>query len=270
MPAHRKNQPGARTPLRLIQLDANAGSPTVVTAEVKLKIGDEPMRLAITVPSGPARVGRSLPVFQGLADVVVGVGIRQVERSGARVSCRAGCGACCRQPVPVLESEARHLKRLVDELPEPRRAHVRERFAAAIRRLDEAGLLDQMRDTTLAADVIALGLDYFRLGLPCPFLQDESCSIHPDRPITCREYLVTSPPEECTRPAEERVCGVPLPGQVGQVVHTFDRQASGSPSGWVPLVLALEWVEAHTEEPPTSSGPDLLRAFLSGLAAGNG
>ena len=39
-----------------------------------------------------------------------------------------------------------------------------------------------------------LGREYFQLGIPCPFLEEESCSIYHDRPITCREYLVTSPP----------------------------------------------------------------------------
>jgi Fe-S-cluster containining protein len=227
------------------------------------------MRLALTVPSGPARVDDLLPVFRGLADAVVGVGVRKVEHEGARVSCRAGCGACCRQPVPVSESEARALGRLVDAMPEPRQTVVRERFAAAVRRLADAGLLDRVRDTSPAGPVLAVALDYFRLGLPCPFLEDESCSIHPDRPVACREYLVTSPAEECSRPAEGRVCGVPLPARVGQAVRAVDRQASGS-SGWVPLVLALEWAEAHHEAPPAGAGPDVLQAFLSGLAGEGG
>jgi Fe-S-cluster containining protein len=263
------DRPGGRTPLPLIQLGAFPDSTAVVTADIRVTIGGEPMHLAITVPSGPTRVGDLLPVFQGLADVVVGVGVRKVEREGARVSCRAGCGACCRQPVPVSESEARALKHLVEGMPEPRRTQVRERFAGAVRRLAEGGLLDRVRDTKPGSDVVALSLDYFRLGLPCPFLEDESCSIHPDRPVACREYLVTSPAEECSRPDERRVFGVPLPAQVGRAVRAVDRQASGSGSGWVLLVLALEWAEAHPEG-PCGVGPDLLRAFWSSLVGGSG
>ncbi len=41
---------------------------------------------------------------------------------------------------------------------------------------------------------------YFHLGIACPFLEDESCSIHADRPISCREYLVTSPAVNCADP----------------------------------------------------------------------
>jgi Fe-S-cluster containining protein len=262
------DRPGGRTPLPIIRLDAAPGSDAVMTADVCVTIGTEAMRLALTVPSGPSRVDDLLPLFRGLADAVVGVAVRAVERQGARVSCRAGCGACCRQPVPVSESEARALKRLVDAMPEPRRTRVRERFAAAVRRLADGGLLGRVRNTSPAGDLQAIALDYFRLELPCPFLEDESCSIHPDRPVACREYLVTSPPEECRRPAAERVCGVPLPARVGQAVRALDRQASGSASGWMPLVLALEWAEAHPEAPPAGSGPDLLEAVLAGLAGG--
>jgi Fe-S-cluster containining protein len=252
-----------RTSLPLIRLDAAPDSNAVVTADIQVTIGGEPKHLAITVPSGPARVEDLLPVFRGLTGVVVDIGIRNVERKGAQVSCRAGCGACCRQPVPVSESEARGLRRLVDNMPEPRRSQIRERFADAVRRLDKSGLLERIRDTPPGEDMVAVGLEYFLLGLACPFLEDESCSIHPDRPIACREYLVTSPAEECARPAEARVRGIPLAAHVGRAVRAIDRPASGARSGCVPLVLALEWTEAHPDEPPPAAGPDLLLAFWS-------
>jgi Fe-S-cluster containining protein len=266
MPTEPPDRASGRTPLPVLRLDAAPGCAAVMTADIEAVIGGEPMRLALTVPSGPARVDDLLPVFRGLADAVVGIGVRQVEQQGARVSCRAGCGACCRQPVPVAEAEARAIRRLVEAMPEPRRTQVRERFAAAVRRLADGGLLDRVRDTGRRDDLLAVAVDYFRLGLACPFLEDESCSIHPDRPIACREYLVTSPAEECGRPAEGRVSGVSLPVGVGQAVRALDRQASASASGWVPLVLALEWAEAHPEPPPAPSGPDLLEAFFARLA----
>lgn len=38
---------------------------------------------------------------------------------------------------------------------------------------------------------------YFGLDLPCPLLADGVCSIRDDRPLACREYLVTSDPAHC-------------------------------------------------------------------------
>ena len=49
------------------------------------------------------------------------------------------------------------------------------------------------------------------MGVPCPFLEDESCSIHPERPLVCREYLVTSPAALCAGPTQEGVTPVAVP-----------------------------------------------------------
>ncbi len=44
----------------------------------------------------------------------------------------------------------------------------------------------------------------------------------------------------------------------------MDRKASADAATWVPLVLALEWAEAHPEGPPRP-GPGLLREFFEQL-----
>src|SRR5262245_6458524 len=118
--------PEPRFPLPLVDLAA-AGcrdAPEVVTAEVRLKIGGSPVHLRIDGPAGPVGPRDLLPVLHGLAEVVTAAAVRQVEQQGRSVSCRKGCGACCRQVVPVSPSEARDLARLVAALPEPRRSAV--------------------------------------------------------------------------------------------------------------------------------------------------
>ena len=40
---------------------------------------------------------------------------------------------------------------------------------------------------------------YFAAGIPCPFLEEERCGVYDERPVVCREYAVTSPPELCER-----------------------------------------------------------------------
>ena len=129
-------------------------------------------------------------------DLVMGRPVKTAEKSGKSISCKAGCGACCRQLVPITPTEAYNLRDLIESLPEPRRSDIRARFAEARRKLDEAGLLEKLlHPETVGDELRAVGMEYFRLGIACPFLEAESCSIYPDRPIACREYLVTSPAE---------------------------------------------------------------------------
>jgi len=56
-----------------------------------------------------------------------------------------GCGACCRQLVPITEIEARYLGELVEFLAQERQTEIRRRFADVLRRLDEADLLETLR-----------------------------------------------------------------------------------------------------------------------------
>jgi Fe-S-cluster containining protein len=265
MSAEQTSPAAGRTELPVVHLDATRGGQIAdaAAADVHLKIGEEPVRLRITVPTGPARPRDLLPVFQGLTDVVVGVAVRQVEREGKAISCRAGCGACCRQLVPVAPSEARDIARLVEAMPEPRRAEIKGRFAAALERLGTAGLLDQIRGRWQEAGspLLSLGLDYFHVGVPCPFLEDESCSIHPDRPLSCREFLVTSPAEHCARPTPETVKAVRLPAHPAAALREVDRRAAQP--AWVPLILALEWAAAHPDEPPARPGPVVAQEFFA-------
>lgn len=235
------------------------------TARIELSIAGRPLHLSLEVPAGPTRRRALLPIFRGIADSVVDISVQAVEARGERVSCRKGCGACCRQLVPITEPEAHALRDLVDHMPPQRRAVVEARFADARERLERAGLLDLLLDPAHgdAATRRNLGLAYFALGIACPFLEDEACSIHADRPIACREYLVTSPAAHCAAPSADGVRTVPLAGRVSNAVGRTVAPADG-PAPWVPLILAPEWARAREEEAPRT-GRELIEEFFRQL-----
>lgn len=236
-----------------------------MTGLVQLSISGQPVNLEITVPEEPTAFTNLLPIFQGLADVVVDRAVEQVEQQGQAISCTKGCGACCRQLVPISMMEAYWLAELVEAMPEPRQTHVRERFAQARQRQQEAGLSTALNQPQLldAAQRKSLGLAYFQLGIACPFLEEESCSIHPDRPAVCREYLVTSPAADCAQPRSETIKMVPLFATVSRAVRSLEQDALGSPVQWMPLTEALAWVSDHPLQPSPQPGPAMLQAFFT-------
>lgn len=240
-----------------------------VTATVSLSGPDWELRTSVTVPKGPTAVRDLLPLAQSFADAVVDAAAKTEEDQGKKISCKKGCGACCRQMVPIAETEARQIRDLVASLPEPRRSDVRARFADARDRLEKAGLLAQLLgpdDLAAAEENHTFGMKYFAQGIACPFLEDESCSIHNDRPIACREYLVTSPAENCSRPTAETVQLVKLPLKIWPAIAHFDKVAPSAQSiRWVPLVLAPEWADSHPDDAPLRSGPSLLQDFFEHL-----
>lgn len=241
-----------------------------VTVKLELPLGAEVLRADIAMPAAPMPVDALQPVFVAIAEAVIAKGIAAEAAAGREVSCRAGCGACCRQLVPTTEPEARQLAALVGALPEPRRSAVRERFAQALQQLDGSRVLELMRhpERFSEAEFLASELPkaYFELGVTCPFLENESCSIHPERPIACREYLVTTPPERCSKPWQEGISRVPLPGHVSTAVTKIGVRPPRRFARWVPLVLALEWAARDTQdEMPPRPAPEWLQEFVQQL-----
>lgn len=237
-----------------------------VTANAVLSVGGVKLRASMTVPKDEVAFDALLPVLRSLTGLIVGRAEEAVAAAGETISCRKGCGACCRQLVPLTEMEARMLRALVDALPEPRRSNVRNRFAEARRRLEASGLLEPLAHPERFADeqlrARDLGLAYFRVGIPCPFLEDESCSIHPERPLACREYLVTSDPRHCAELPNDEVRVVPLAGKVSTAATLVGVDSSRRFTRWVPMVLALEWAENHPDDLPPRPGPEWLRDLI--------
>lgn len=225
------------------------------TATLRLTVGDLRVVHPITVPSAPVPATEVVPALQGLVNAVVAA-----AEAGKAISCRKGCGACCRQLVPVSRTEGERLLALVETMDAERRERLHARFAAAEAILDDAGLSDRAGRSDRE-----LSLAYFALGIPCPFLEEESCSIHPDRPLVCREYLVTSPAELCAGPSQEGVTPVPVPK-----VSMAARGLQNDGEDWFPLALLTKWAETRPRSDMRKTGPEWVQRFLRAIGAQKG
>lgn len=227
------------------------------TATLRLSVGDLKVVHPITVPSGPVSASEVVPALQGLVNAVVAAAEDGLVKSGGEISCRKGCGACCRQLVPVSRTEGERLLGVIEAMPVERRKELGARFATAATAIKGAGL-DQRRGR---ADR-ELSTGYFALSIACPFLEEESCSIHPDRPLVCREYLVTSPAELCAGPAQEGVTPVPVPK-----VSMAARGLQDEREEWFPLAMLMEWSRTRARGGARRTGPEWIQRFLKKVGA---
>ena len=237
-------------------------SAKTINVKVALAGPEWQLQTTMSVPSEPIALKEMLPLFFSFADAVI-----SAAATGKKISCKKGCGACCRQLVPISETEARWIKELVDCLPPQKQSHIRDRFAEARHRLVEAGLLDKLLDheNWREGEGWSIAMSYFSLGIPCPFLENEACSIHQDRPIKCREYLVTSPAANCRQPSANTVRMVDLPFQMWTALARLENTSATREVSWVPLIFALEWADAHAQEPEPRAGHEVLREFFDRL-----
>jgi len=103
-----------------------------------------------------------------IADTGIAVALRDVEKKQKKkIACGKGCGSCCehQKDLPFYPHELVGIYWYVSEkLPATTRDALKSRLAAH------------------TADA------------PCPFLIDGSCSIHPLRPLGCRQFNVFTTP----------------------------------------------------------------------------
>jgi Fe-S-cluster containining protein len=253
-----------------------SSSPAVAPASTAkatfaIPVGGGVLHASAQLPLGRTTLTQLLPVVQSIENAVVGRIEGEARAAGTPISCRAGCGACCRQMVPVSLFEAEALHEWLDSLPAERQEEIGQRFHRALSALRDAGVIDKLvkEDWVVDADeATQLAVDYFRAHVACPFLENESCSIHPIRPLSCREYLVTSPPELCEDPAKNDVAGLRFPLRLSKVLYAFGREISGDPRGWIPLVFLMAWGSSGQKpgERVAGSGEEVLRRFLQAAA----
>jgi Fe-S-cluster containining protein len=237
----------------------------MLTADLELRIGDRTLAVRLPVPAGPTTLRGMLPALRALMAGLTGVAIGLAAGEGREISCRARCGACCRQVVPLAGAEAHHLAALIDALPEPRRSIVVARFAAARAQLEAAGLwadLVHMARLDDPAATKALEFTYFAQRIACPFLDDESCSIYTERPLACREHLVSSDPGHCAEPGGQGVVPIRLGRRLSAAVA---RAGTVDAPHHVALIALFEWIAWNPEVPAARDAASILDEVLSYL-----
>lgn len=224
---------------------------------------------SIDVPTGFVPVTAIVPALRRLGEEAERLEERRAVEAGQSISCRMGCAACCRMLVPLSPPEAFALKGYVDSLPADRRDRLSQRLTETKNRLKDHDLLDQLsavaEGTTTHSDedFEPLNRAYYALRMPCPFLEQEMCSIYEARPAACRELLVTSPPEWCRDLEHHPVQPIPVPIRMGSVLGLLWGELTQSAPRLIPLPLAMDWAERHqAENQPRWQGTALLDQAL--------
>ncbi|MEI6607179.1 MAG: YkgJ family cysteine cluster protein [Verrucomicrobiota bacterium] len=231
-----------------------------------IQIGAESLSISGSLPDGECEVTEIIPLLLKIGEEIVAAAIRQAPPA-TTISCGPGCGACCRQLVPISLSEAAYLRHVVlPQLPPDQRQRVAQRLSAAAATLASNNLYEPLLQLPLETHPErrqAIGLRYFLLGIACPFLENDSCSIHPIRPLACREYLVTSPAPCCANPSKDQIDPLRIPQQPSHALIQLDAADTAS-SGWLTMLIAL-----LTEPAPTPrripQPVEFLKTFLTHL-----
>ncbi|MCX5723692.1 MAG: YkgJ family cysteine cluster protein [Nitrospirae bacterium] len=227
---------------------------------------------AIDVPTGLIPITAIVPVTRRLGEEAAQLEAQQAIEAGQTISCRMGCAACCRMLVPLSPPEAFSLRDYVGQLPTDRRTLLLTRLSETRDRLKEANLWGQLNGVAEASKPIPdealdpINRAYYALRIPCPYLENEMCSIYEARPAACRELLVTSPAELCQDLVENPVRPLPVSMRIGSILGLVWGTLTNSPPRLIPLPMALEWAERHVAASrQTWPGSSLLDQVLDNM-----
>ncbi|QQS12462.1 MAG: YkgJ family cysteine cluster protein [Rhodospirillales bacterium] len=236
-----------------------------VAVSIKWHVKDGPQMIEFQSTRDLVTPREIVSSLGSLVDQVAAATVAALERAGGSVSCRRGCDACCHQLASVSDMEAHAIGAVVAAMPDDKRARLMARFEEAARVIDarfgpgalDAGVMDEDRH--------GLAMEYFKLRLACPFLEDSSCAIYDERPLICREYMVSSPAENCWKLGEAEVETIVygLPAAGAQRMTGFNNDYA---SRRVALALLPRWLAAN-EPPAPRSGVDWMFAYMGGLKA---
>jgi Fe-S-cluster containining protein len=212
----------------------------------ELDIFDTPVQLAISFTPGPAKLADLVPPARLLCDELAGAFARNVQTHGQTITCHKGCAHCCRYLVPVSAAEAFRMKDEILAIPTARRtAAVNSSLLAAGRILNSkipnltAGQNAGPQTSNSHLHNIS---DWYRgLKLTCPFLANEACTIYQQRPLVCREYMVTSPATMCEGDSHANARVVRLGVSVAEALSQVSKGLLGRDSEAIILPLALLW-----------------------------
>jgi Fe-S-cluster containining protein len=224
---------------------------------------------SIEVPTSFVPVASLVRPIRQLGEQALALEEQKTLAAGQTISCRMGCAACCRMLVPISPPEAFALQDMVRALPEQRRETTLKHVAEARARLERAGLLTRLTEIAETerqltdGEFEAVNRAYYALRMPCPFLENEVCSIYEDRPAACRELLVTTPADLCQDLATNPVRPLPVAVRVSTALALLWSDLIGGPARLIPLPLALEWADRHAAEGTrTWQGRHLLEKAL--------
>ncbi len=188
---------------------------------------------SLDVPNSSVSTYELLPSLQNLFDTVI-----RIELLQNVATCRKGCPVCCNQLVPLSIAEVFYLEGIYYTLPIDLQIKIKDKINNLVKVLDNNKIPFDLESIYKNP---SFEEKYFKLGISCPFLENNECVIYLQRPFICREYYVTTPDSFCFDPylnKNERIKFSFSPGVLLSKLCGSLYECSPLP---IPLFYFLDW-----------------------------
>lgn len=198
--------------------------------------------IEITIPDKQVKLSEMVPFAHFIVDQMVKMAI---NRSSQPVVCAKGCGVCCNQLVPLSLPELFFIVEQLRVMSPQQRFPILSRFDATEKQLMACNLIQQLRSLDQTKNDRLIAERYFHMNLPCPFLDQQACSIHPWRPVVCREFNALSDPNLCSDPFNNKISSISYPKRPSSILAKLFGMITNTAPILTPMPLLFESFEQH-------------------------
>lgn len=219
-----------------------------IVRDFKIDVFGRPINFAISFADRRAKLTDLVPMAQSLCTKLVTSVVRDSRAAGYNITCRRGCSNCCDWLVPLSIAEAFWLKDQIAAVPTGRREVILHSFLAKAKRILGCRLPDNL--DIADSDNVRLQTisDWYReFNLSCPFLSHNICTIYGERPLVCRECIVTSDSCFCKTDSRSEPEAVSLPVSIAEVLANVSSELANTNIEAVILPLCLAWCDVNSE-----------------------
>ena len=236
--------------------------------DFELQLYGQRVCFQMDVPDAAFSLSDIVPMASAISDRITGAVIDKFQSDGAQISCEKGCSACCSYLVPLSIPEVFWLEEIIlGKGKSTSRQLMRTCLLAARSILKqkppgmyscEAGNQAEQR----TVDISAVADWYSNLKIECPFLLNGICVVYEQRPLVCREHLVTVLPQLC-RKKNGLARAMDMPVRVSTALSQLTGELEGKSTEAVLLSLIPVWCgENHHRNDRKWSAVDMINRFV--------
>lgn len=218
----------------------------IQTIDFELILYGHRVSFQLNVPDAEFSFSDIVPIANTISDRITEVVIDKLRDDGVQLSCQRGCSACCSYLVPLSVPEVFHLEKMILARGKFKsRKLMRSCLLAArsiLKQKPPNMFTGETKNCSVQSniDISAVANWYSNLKVKCPFLLNNICNAYDQRPLVCREHLVTVLPRLCK---EENgiACALDMPVRVSTALSKLTGELEGKESEAVLLPLIPVW-----------------------------
>jgi Fe-S-cluster containining protein len=218
----------------------------------ELDVAGKIMPFHINVTAENATLADIVPLARKLSTKTAIAFLASLRENGQSVPCCKGCCACCSSLIPLSVPEVFRLREELLAMPiDSSNRILRSCINTAERILDKTQRTTYLegfsKDGNPRIRISQINKWYCELKLACPLLSEGLCTLYEQRPLACREHIVTGSSDPCQKDHKCRPNVAPMPVSVLEALGQLAGELEQTDVEAVMLPLSFAWAQDNLE-----------------------